>query len=236
MKQKVVFAMPSHGGTVETECVFSLLAATHLLTKKGIEVDLQIINGCAYLPVARNTLVSMFMKDPDATDLFFIDSDVGFDAGAVLKLLERPEYIVAGIYPLKRDTGGYPVKVKTIGGVPIGRDGLIEAECLPTGFMRIKRYVFEEMERKYPELRYETSLVNTTGAEVGGMYDFFNMGMLGNSKWTTEDFAFCERWRDIGGQLWVYPSIEFTHTGRKAFTGNYQKYLMGCSIKAEVGK
>ena len=225
--QKVVIAIPCHSGLLNSECVLSLLAAQHLLAAKGIECEVNIINGCAYLPVARNTLVAMFMKDKDATDLFFIDADVGFDPTAVIKLLARPESIVAGIYPLKRDLVGYPVKIKTSEGSPLGRDGLIEAESLPTGFMRIKRAAFEELEKAYPELKYGATVVNTLGADVDEAYDFFNMGAIGSSEWTTEDFAFCQRWRDIGGTLWVYPDIEFTHTGNKAFTGNYHKYLKG---------
>jgi hypothetical protein len=222
---KVVIGIPSHSGTLNSECVLSLLAAQHLLNVKGIGCEVKIINGCAYLPVARNTLVAMFMKDVDATDLFFIDADVGFDASAVVKLLEREEQIVAGIYPLKKDERGYPVQVKREDGVPLGRDGLIEAEFLPTGFMRIKREVFEIMEKEYPELKYESNIVDIENSGVDEVYDFFNMGAIGSSKWTTEDFAFCQRWRDIGGLLWVYPNIDFTHTGNKAFKGNYYNYL-----------
>ena len=231
--QKVVIGIPCHSGLLNSECVLSLIAAQQFLLRKGIDCEVIILNGCAYLPVARNTLVAMFMADKDATDLFFIDADVGFDPLAVIKLLEREEPIVAGIYPLKQDKVGYPVQIKKEDGQPVGKvleDGkraLLEADYLPTGFMRIKRAVFDEMEKAYPELKYGATVVNTLGADVDGAYDFFNMGALGSSKWTTEDYAFCERWRDIGGQLWVYPDIEFTHTGNKAFTGNYHKYLMG---------
>ena len=224
--QKVVIAIPTHSGTLNSECVLSLLAAQQLLFAKGIKYEAIILSGCAYLPVARNTLVAMFMKDTDATDLFFIDADVGFDATAVIKLLERHEDLVAGIYPLKKDIMGYPVEVKTVDGTPIGRDGLVEADFLPTGFMRIKRCVFEIMEEKYPELKYASTLVNVENSGVDEVYDFFNMGALGSAKWTTEDFAFCQRWRDIGGRLWVYPDVDFTHTGNKAFTGNYHQYLL----------
>ena len=225
--QKVVIAIPCHSGLLNSECVLSLMAAQALLSKKGIDCEVNIINGCAYLPVARNTLVAMFMKDKDATDLFFIDADVGFDASAVLTLLERPEGIVAGIYPLKKDEVGFPVQIKKEDGVPVGQGGLVEADYLPTGFMRIKREVFVEMEKAYPELKYGATVVNTLGADVDEAYDFFNMGALGSSKWTTEDYAFCERWTRIGGQLWVYPDIEFTHTGNKSYVGNYHKYLKG---------
>lgn len=224
--QKVVIGIPSHSGTLNSECVLSLLAAQALLIAKGIESEIIILNGCAYLPVARNTLVAMFMKDPDATDLFFIDADVGFDASAVLKILERPEGIIAGIYPLKKDHVGYPVQIKRVDGVPIGKDGLIEADFLPTGFMRIKRPVFEKMEEAYPELKYKSNIVNVANSDVDEVYDFFNMGAIGSSQWTTEDFAFCQRFRDIGGQLWVFPDIEFSHVGNKAFKGNYHKFLL----------
>ena len=132
MQQKVVIGIPSHSGTLNSECVLSLLAAQQLLFMKDIKCEVIILNGCAYLPVARNTLVAMFMKAKEATDLFFIDADVGFDASEVLRLLERPEGIVAGIYPLKKDEAGYPVQIKKVDDVPIGRDGLIEAEFLPT--------------------------------------------------------------------------------------------------------
>ena len=83
------------------------------------------------------------------------------------------------------------------------------------------------MEKAYPELKYGATVVNTLNTGVNEAYDFFNMGSLGSSKWTTEDYAFCDRWREIGGQLWVYPDIEFTHTGNKSFTGNFHKYLKG---------
>ena len=224
--KKVIIAIPSHSGTLHSACVLSLMATQHLLFKKGIEVEVNILNGCAYLPVARNTLVAMFMKDKDATDLFFIDADVGFPADAVIKLLERDEDIVAGIYPLKTDLTAFPVQIKTEDNIPIGRDGLISADFLPTGFMRIKRRVFTIMQEKYPELKYESNIVNVTNSDVDDVYDFFNMGVIGSSKWTTEDFAFCERWREIEGKLWVYPNIDFTHTGLKSFVGNYHEYLM----------
>lgn len=226
---KVVFAIPSHSGTLNSECALSLLAAQNLLFRKKIDCEVIILCNSAYLPVARNTLVAMFMKDKDATDLFFVDADVGFDASAVLKLLDRPEGIVAGIYPLKKDDGGYPVQIKTVDGVPIGRDGLLEADFLPTGFMRIKRIVFESLQKEYPELKYTSTLVNVANSGVDEVYDFFNMGALGSAKWTTEDFAFCQRWRDIGGKLWVVPDIDFTHTGGKAYKGNYHEFLLGAS-------
>lgn len=222
---KVIFSIPVYTGAIESECVLSLLATIKLLNKSGIEYEVNIISGCPVLPVARNTLVAMFMKT-DGTDLFFIDSDVGFNPGAVIKILERQEKVVAGVYPLKRFLPGFPVQVKTEDGIPIGRDGLIEADLLPAGFMRVKRIVFERMQEAYPDLKYTSNVVDIVNSDITEAYDFFNMGIGGNQRWTTEDYAFCQRWRDIGGQLWVYPDIDFIHTGKFNYRGNYHKYLL----------
>ena len=221
---RVIFAIPDLRGTLQMECAQSLMHAQRMLDLKGIPHDLFTICG-ACISTARNSLVAMFMADKEATDLFFVDSDVGFDASAVLKILEREEHIVSGIYPLKRDAGGFPVQIKTEGGIPLGRDGLIEALFLPAGFMRIKREVFELLAKAYPELKYEESVVEVDSGAGQQAHDFFGMGSFGR-KFRTEDYAFCQRWRDIGGQLWVYPNVDFQHVGRKVYTANYHEYLL----------
>jgi hypothetical protein len=231
----IAIAIPILDGTIHTECAMSLMAAQRILLESKIETELLVISNCSCLPTARNTLVAMFLRDPAATDLLFIDADVGFDAAVIPRLLSRPEEIVAGIYPLKRDVMGWPVVIQTQDGIPIGREGLIEADFLPTGFMRIKREVFERMMQAYPELRYKDSVVETMGdGTLRQAWDFFRMGTdLERQRYTTEDYAFCQRWRDIGGRLWVDPDITFQHVGRKAYTGNFHQYLMqqpgGCN-------
>ena len=221
---KVIFAIPTLTGGLEMECAQSLMHAQRMLDLKGIPHDLFSISGCL-ITTARNTLAAMFMEDKEATDLFFIDSDVGFDATAVLKILERKEHVVAGIYPLKRDIGGFPGQMKTKDGIPLGRDGLIEYIFLPAGFMRIKREVFELLAKHYPELKYEESVIELDSGAAKEAYDFFGMGVSGR-KFRTEDYCFCRLWRDIGGQSWVYPDIDFQHIGRKAYNANYHEYLL----------
>ncbi len=228
---KVIFGIPTYDGTIESKCMLSLIDTFRILWEKKIESDIFILSNCTYLPVARSTLTAMFM-DTDATDLFFIDADVGFDPEGVIKLLEFPEEIVAGIYPLKRDLLSFPVQIKTKDGVPVGKvlsgneEFLIEADYLPTGFMRIKRTVIEQMQEAYPELYYEGNFVDVSATTQKSGYDLFNMGVpIDGKTWTTEDYAFCERWRKIGGKLWVYPKLDFEHVGSKSFKGNYQEFL-----------
>jgi predicted O-methyltransferase YrrM len=224
---KVYFAIPMLTGSLKDLCHKSLIATYAVLQHMGIEHEEISISDCPYLPTARNTLVAMFLADPEATDLFFIDSDVGFPAEAAIRILQREEAIVAGVYPLKRLLGGWPAELCMQDGIPLGRDGLIEAKLMPTGFMRIKRSVFGLVQEKYPQLQYADSVVAVSGYDIKDAWDYFNMGIeQGKKRWRTEDFAFCGRWRDIGGQLWVYPDIDFQHVGSHAFKGNLHHHFL----------
>ncbi len=228
---KVIFAIPTIDGTIKAPCMLSLLVTQRLLQAAGIDYDVHILSDCPYLSVARNTMAAWFLADPDATDHFFIDYDIGFDETKVLEILKRPEGIVGGVYPLKQDQLQFPVQIRTQDGVPLGRDGLIEGELQPTGFMRIKRGVYEHMAQAHPELKYVENVVGILAMdgererEFQEAYDFFGFGPYGR-KFRTEDYAFCQRWRDLGGTVWVYPNINFVHIGRKAYKGNYHEFLM----------
>lgn len=222
---KVIFAIPCMEGGIKARCHQSLVKAYHLLQLAGIPYDESILENCGVISAARNVLAARFLDDKDATDLFFIDSDVGFPPEAVVKLLERPEDIVGGVYPLKREEGGFPVAISTEDGVPLGREGLIEGKLLPGGFLRIKRRVFELMAEAHPELKYESSVVWVDGWPIQDCYDFFGLHIY-SRQLRTEDYAFCQRWRDMGGQVWVYPDINFEHVGQKVWTANYHEYLL----------
>jgi SAM-dependent methyltransferase len=232
MTQKVCFAIPTITGDVRAETMIAMTEAIILCRELGIETDLILLANCPVLPVARNTLVAMFLSDPQATDLFFVDADVKFNAEAVIKLLRRPEEIVAGAYRVKLDDRTtWAVEIQHQDGVPKGKvdgeEALIKGDFLATGFMRIKRGVFEKMYAAYPDLRYEENVIKAEHRKISEAYDLFGMGVDKERKrYTTEDFYFCKRWRDIGGELWVYPDIDFDHIGKKAYSGNYHEYLL----------
>lgn len=230
---KVIFAIPTITGTVRTETMISLIETFQYLWTKGIEADIHILADCPYLPVARNSLAAMFRADPDATDHFWIDYDVAFPPEAVMALLERPEDVVAGAYRVKVDDHeSYSVVPKVKDGIPIGKiigeqKALIAADFLATGFLRVKRHVYDRMAEAYPELRYDENVVKTVNRPITEAYDFFATTISQTRKrFTTEDYSFCQRWRDIGGELWIYPDIKFDHIGKKAYGGNYHEFLM----------
>jgi hypothetical protein len=44
-------------------------------------------------------------------------------------------------------------------------------------------------------------------------------------RYYSEDWTFCENWRDIGGQVWVDKRVLLRHTGTYTFDGNAQEQV-----------
>jgi len=115
-----------------------------------------------------------------------------------------------------------------------------------TGFMMVKREVFPLWAEQYPEFRYkpdhvgqanfdgsryihaffdtvidyknDITLVNDYGDKKKG--DQVTIG--GSDRYLSEDYAFCQLWRNMGGDIWLCPWVKTHHIGTYAFTGDMQ--------------
>ena len=226
ISKKIYFATPTYDGSVSSNYDQSMIAVAVVLTKLGIEFDRLMTQGDCFLDRARNYAACKFLKT-DFTHLFFIDSDVGFRADAVVRLLNRDKDVIAGLPPFKSEIAReYPATLMTDdAGRPVIEDGLIRALRVATGFLCIKRHVIETMESYYPELSY--SGLGTYCRDEDNIPGIFNTAVDDNLK-VSEDYMFCQRWVEMGGQIHIEPDIDFTHVGRKVYRGNYHEYLLSC--------
>lgn len=208
-----VFAVPCVSHSVTVEFFHSYMASSQHLTKCGITHACINVNGDCYLASARNRLVhKFFVEFPDATDLFFLDDDVGWtDPEAPARLLLDEVDVVAGVYPKKQEVLEFPVVMdESLGHLTKSPSGLFKALRVPTGFLRIRRHVLEKMAASSPV--YIQQMPDGSKSEIA---EIFRMGAYGTGLWWGEDFDWCNRWIDMGGEIWVDPTIEFTHSGRK---------------------
>ncbi len=156
---------------------------------------------------ARDRCVGRFMRS-DCTDLLFIDSDIGFTAADVKRIMRHDVDIVGGCYPLKQD--GKPVAVLSrVEGATVDKNGLQEAIAIGTGFLRFNRNVFERFKAAYPHLEY----VSDAGAIE---HHYFDSYVEDRTLWG-EDIGFCRRWRALGGKIYADWGIALTHSGNKIF-------------------
>lgn len=218
MKKVFVF-IPSKDGKVCTDTMHMLLSEMRDAMLAGWDV---IIEGSPQTPIeaARNTAVMKFLAT-DATDLFYIDNDVCCERGAFLRTLEQPVDFVGGCYPHRIDVVGFPIQWnadQTLRMNPV--TGLITSKDmgLPAGFLRVKRVVVERLIEAYGESWYSES-----SSPNGRAYPLFEHVWRDHQK-MSEDFEFCRKWRQLGGQVWTDPNITFGHVGPKLHIGNLYEF------------
>lgn len=219
--KSVTFAVPSLTHSVSIEFMRSAMRTNWLLATEGWNVNYQDHCGCQFVANARNELAYEFLQmHPDCDDFFFLDDDIGWDAEAVLRILNRPEDIIAGIYPKRQDELEWPVMIAGHHGKLHYQDHLLRALRVPTGFMRIKRRVLEEMV-KYAKT-YKWLDIHGKTKEIPAL---FSVGLMDDGWFWTEDYIFCQNASTLGFEVWVDPDINFSHRGPKAWKGNFTSAL-----------
>lgn len=236
---KIVVGTPCYGGVVTQrymQCVCSLLLETAAL---GIAVQLELLGYESLITRGRNALVAKFLDTPDATHLLFIDADIGFEAKQVLRMLAFGEDVVAGMYPLKVvDWNNAAIERLRSGetldhaplrfvGTPLegtegeNRDGFVSADYAGAGLLLMRRNVFEKLAASYPHLRYTAAHTAAAPSLSPNQYAFFDCMIDAQSgEYLSEDYAFCRRWRAIGGTIWLDTQGVLAHVGPHEFIGS----------------
>jgi hypothetical protein len=221
--QAVFVAIPSYDGKLDPQCLMSLLDAFRQLDEAGIAYDLALEAGNCHIDDARNGLVRTFMSS-DCTDLVFVDADVGFEPSNLIRLLGHDADIVAGVYPKKEEPASFPVKCISSTEVEMVRQatpgGLVEVEGAPTGFMRITRAAFERLIEAHKDRQFRGQ---GQGPDDPPYTILFERTFENGHRWSG-DYAFCRKWRELGGKVFVDPEMDFAHVGTREWTGRLGDY------------
>ncbi len=237
---KIFISTPMYGGQCYGFYLQSLLQLNNLLRDSNIESVMSFMFNESLITRGRNALAHGFLKT-DATHLFFIDADIQFHAPDVLKMIEANKDVICGIYPkkeinwqgiknavesgvetdhLKYFTGSFVVNLKGYEGsatVPV--DKPVEIWNGGTGFMLIKREVFEKLKPVVPVYVNDVlDLSGTIGQEE--ISQFFTESIEPETRrLLSEDYHFCKTWRDNGGEIYAAPWAGLTHIGTYPFDG-----------------
>ena len=160
----LVVATPCFGGQVSSiyaGSIFQLQRAVR--AKSNLDLSVTLRDGDALITRARANLVTLFLDDPTATHLLFVDADIGFAPDQVFRLIESGADVVAGVYPIKRvnwnkarrmlqsdrpTTPGaaldYVLEIDDPDHV-VSVSGFTRVRYAGTGFLMIQRRVLEKM-------------------------------------------------------------------------------------------
>ena len=196
--------------------------------------------GDSLITRARQTLVCHFLNTPGTTHLLFIDGDIGFEPEQVVRLIEFDAEVCAAAYPVKHihwelmeqalRSGRTPLESATLSYVvesPAGeelilRNGFAKARYAGTGFMLLRRSALEAMVAHYPELRYanEHKRDDPLAGNPWRSALFNCIVDAATGYYLSEDFSFCRRWTEMGGEIWVDLTSRLNHVGTMVYRGD----------------
>jgi hypothetical protein len=229
---------PCYGGVVTTRYMQSICA---LLCHKipNLHVSIQTVAYESLITRGRNSVVAAFLDLPAETHLMFIDADIGFGVDQVQRMLSFDQDVVAGMYPLKtidydqaafrRAAAGEPLQTAQLryAGVPCEGDerqsmnGFVTGFYAGTGFLLMKRRVLELMAAKYPETHYTAAHNTPLASPSRNLFALFDCLIdRETGQYLSEDYAFCNRWRALGGTIWLDTRSKLTHVGPHDFVGD----------------
>jgi glycosyltransferase involved in cell wall biosynthesis len=238
-RRKLIIATPFYTVAGFSPYIYALVHTIRAITQAGVDFEYWHPSGDAYVQRVKNTILSKFMEDPEATDLLMIDSDMEWEVEALLKMLVIQEDLIVGSYPQKNSWDMWTSKPKFVvneaGQMQATQknfdDGtfLIEGEDLAGGFMLIKRGVLQRYMDAYPDARYVDDSADPSSPNR--VYtEFFQAGALADGsgeikRFWGEDRTFSRRLKAIGERWWIYPHITFGHWGMKGWSGNFGAQL-----------
>lgn len=206
---------PMYGGV----CYDHFLLGVHDLQRecfaREIPLSIHTIRNESLIHRARNRILADFL-DSACSHLVFIDADIGFAGRDVLRLVAHDKPLVGGTYAKKNREKYDAAFVPLPHGVVVTPAGLVEVQCLPGGFMCIARDMAQRMAGAFRENWYRDS--NRGGQAVLDLFATF-IDPDSRNMWS-EDYAFCMRWRQLGGQVFLDPHILLTHNGTTTFDGD----------------
>jgi hypothetical protein len=237
----LVIGTPCYGGQVTSVYATSLMRFQLACTQRGnIDLSVNLLSGDALITRARQNILAHFLENSLATHLLFVDADIAFDPAQVFRLLDFGGEVVAGVYPTKKldwnkigalakagvnrlesSSLSYVLEFEDPAKIA-QRNGFARVRYAGTGFMMVKREALVKMIEGYPDLRYErehqaedplrnsrwrSALFNCFIDKETGIY-------------LSEDYSFCRRWTDLGGEIWVDLESRLDHIGTMTFHGN----------------
>jgi hypothetical protein len=235
----LVIGTPCYGRQVTDLYAGSLLKLQMACFQRDVRLIVRMMGSDALITRARQNVVADFLSTESATHLLFIDADIGFEPEQVFRLMEFNADVSAAVYPIKRidwnkihacvEAKRSPLAASSLSymiefaesRVQV-TNGFARVAYAGTGFLMIKRKVLLDMVAHYPELKYahdhkhedklagspwRSALFNCMIDQESGVY-------------LSEDFSFCKRWTDMGGEIWADLQSKLTHIGTVSFDGD----------------
>ena len=238
---KVFIATPMYGGLCIGGYTEGLLNCVQTFMKNRMQMYYGYMTNESLITRARNTLAYDFL-DTDATHLMFIDADITFNPEDIVRMVNADKDIICGLYPKKeinwktvadalkqgvdyKDLPNYTGSfvVNPANGATEVKGNLnepMEIDNGGTGFMLIKRNVFETLKDKVPTYTSDIILIVDKNPVKKIIHEYFATSIDEQSnRLLSEDYHFCKISRQAGFKVYAAPWAKLSHSGTYNFSG-----------------
>ncbi len=247
-KRKLFVCTPCYGGMCLGLYTKACLDLQSTCLQHGIECRFSFIFNESLITRARNYLVDEFLRS-GCTHLLFIDADIQFNPQDILALLALDYDVAGGPYPKKsinwnNVANAFRRNVNNPNFNPSALDSVtgdfvfnpvpgttsfkisepVEVMEIGTGFMMVKREVFDKFREAYPELNYKPDHIgqaNFDGSRYIHAY-FDTVIDPVSHRYLSEDYMFCQWARKIGIKIYLCPWMKTVHVGSYGFQGDLE--------------
>lgn len=181
--------------------------------------SIQYLNGDSLVTRARNKVVHKFLQT-DYPYLLFVDNDILFTPGDIVRLRNNNLPICGGVY-FKKKIPYSPVSNRSLEQ----KGHMHKMQETGTGFLMIHREVFEKIAEAEPEHFYSG---DGDEEKSDSYYDYFRVGVV-NGRYLSEDYYFCYLARRYGYDIWLDTSIYVRHVGRAIYPFKDYDFLNGAA-------
>lgn len=228
----MIYVAPSIYRSIDPRTMAGLLAVLSG-NATGERVWLEPLWGDALIARSRSLLASKFMEDEalaDADVMVIVDDDILFEPEDFWKIVEGARdtrSIYGGMYVTRSKQAHLASRVlPNRGEIDIHRTPErrpVEIQYLATGFMAIHRDVFRALLcGEFEDAFGKHTIPRCTQGADRPWWPFFLPFVKREDPTTvhplSEDWAFCERARQLGFKVWADQSIILGHVGQAVFT------------------
>jgi hypothetical protein len=238
---KLFVATPMYGGMCTGMYASAIMQLVGICGQHKMQMYYSFMMNESLITRARNSMAHDFLES-DATHLMFIDADIAFNPADIPLMVKADKDIICGIYP-KKEINWVEVEAAVKRGIPpqdlskftgafvlnlahgetskTGKiDEPIEIANGGTGFMLIKRKVFEGLADKVPSYTNDMYHAVDVVRKPKIIKEFFTTSIDEESnRLLSEDYHFCKIARGGGFTVWCAPWANFSHTGTYNFSG-----------------
>jgi len=210
--RRVLIGTPAHDGRLDVWYCNSLINTIKLSMVHGVEIVPVYMSYDSLIQRARNDLVRLALEE-NFDDLIFIDSDEEWKPEWIFTLLNYDVDVVGVPVIKKSDIPAFNVKALP-DGMRLDKNNLMEVEAVGTGFLRISKNALEQIWDDSPEYTNENKKCRMV----------FDIQII-DGDLVSEDNIFCQKWRKLGGKVYIDPSMTCNHIGAKKYSGNFLDFL-----------